>query len=372
MLHRSSVLTVVTLLGGALLVSVPATAAGETCQGRPATIVGAGPDIQGTEGDDVIVTGASRTTYAGAGDDLICVSSSDHESVSVSTEDGDDVVDASAAIDRFKFVNLGEGIDHYLGSSGGNYINAEGADDTVDATTGQTSVTLSIREPVGDVTGTYRGSVEQPSGGITVLSADHDVEIEVDEHVVVAGRVAADIVGFDRVSAVAPRVVVRGNNEDNSLGARGCHVTIVGKGGDDSLDGFVGEGAPRFDCVSEATMRGGSGDDRIKGLLERNRLIGNAGDDVLQGRTRDDVLLGGGGHDELSGGAGADAVRGGGGKDKISGGAGRDVLRGNAGHDTLGGGRGPDILLGNRGRDRADGGQGRDVCIAERERRCER
>jgi len=367
-LLRSSVLTAVTLLGGALLVSPPATAAGETCQGRPATIVGTGPDIQGTPGDDVIVTGASSRIYAGAGDDLVCVSSSDHEHVYVSAGDGDDVVDASASnpTSVLRTVDLGTGRDQYVGNVGGptqGHVHAHGADDNVvDATT----VLLQVTDASTGQRGTYSG------GFIQVWSADHDVEIEMDEHIVVAGRVAADIAGFNRVSAIAPRVIVRGNNEDNSLGARGCHVTIIGKGGDDYLGGTSGDGAPKFDCLSEITMRGGSGDDRIKGWLGRNRLIGNAGKDVLQGRSRDDVLVGGRGHDELSGGAGADVLVGGRGHDELSGGAGADMLRGNRGRDTLVGGSGRDVLLGNRGRDRADGGRGRDVCVAERERRCER
>ena len=40
----------------------------------------------------------------------------------------------------------------------------------------------------------------------------------------------------------------------------------------------------------KATMRGGSGDDNIKGWLGRNGLVGNAGNDELQGRSRSDVL----------------------------------------------------------------------------------
>ena len=155
MLHRSSVLTVATLLGGALLVSVPATAAGETCQGRPATIVGTGPDIQGTPGDDVIVTGASSRTDAGAGDDLVCVSSSDHGSVFVFAGDGDDVVDASASNPTWvlRTVYLGTGLDHYVGNVGGptqGDVHANGADDNVaDATTVLLQVTDALTGPRG-------------------------------------------------------------------------------------------------------------------------------------------------------------------------------------------------------------------------------
>ena len=61
------------LLGTALLTPTGlATAAGETCRGEAATIVGTGGTLQGTDGRDVIVTGASWRILAGAGDDVVC------------------------------------------------------------------------------------------------------------------------------------------------------------------------------------------------------------------------------------------------------------------------------------------------------------
>jgi hypothetical protein len=66
---RTISLTAVALLGAALLAPVgTATAAGETCQGQAATIVGTpGGQIVGTEGADVIVTnGATNVDALGA------------------------------------------------------------------------------------------------------------------------------------------------------------------------------------------------------------------------------------------------------------------------------------------------------------------
>lgn len=355
MRHRFSALTVVTLLSGALLTSPPATATGETCQGRPATIVGTGPTIQGTEGDDVVVTGASEAAYTYGGNDLVCLTADVNDQIWVRTGMGNDVVDASSAIDRRKVVDLGEGIDHYLGSSGANDITAEGADDTIDAITGQTSLALSISEPVGDVTGSYRGSGERYDN-IVVLSPDRAIELELDELVVIDGVFAADIAGFNIGHVQAPDAVVRGNSNDNYLTGRGCSIRVDGAGGDDSIatNAYLGELLLKFDCETKSRLSGGSGDDTIRGRDGRDRLVGN------------------GGNDELQGGADADVMLGGGGKDKLDGDAGRDVLRGNGGNDTLDGGSASDILLGNRGRDKANGRQGRDWCVAESERRCER
>ena len=71
---RNISLTAVALLSAALLAPVgTATAAGETCQGQAATIVGTpGGEITGTEGADVIVTNDATRVDALGGDDLVC------------------------------------------------------------------------------------------------------------------------------------------------------------------------------------------------------------------------------------------------------------------------------------------------------------
>lgn len=333
MLQRSTTLVVTALVTGALL-SAPSSAASstaQTCQGRPATIVGTGPAIQGTPGDDVIVTGTSQVTYALAGNDLVCVSPT---ALRVYAGDGDDVVDASEAGTQIS-AYLGAGLDRYLGGPGQDLVHADGTDDTV---TDADWAILTVTAPATGTPGTYTG------GGIAVWSADHDVEIDLDTNMVTVGGVhAVNLSGIVGASVVAPRAVLRGNAEDNLLFGLGCDVLFVGKGGNDTLIGAdLNEDGPEAQLKSEcegieATMRGGSGDDRIRGWLGRNRLVGNAGNDELQGRSRSDVLLGGSGRDDLRGGEGSDVLRGGG------------------------------------GRDTADGEIGRqDRCDAERERRCER
>lgn len=331
MLRRSTTLVVTALVTGALL-SAPSSAASataQTCQGRPATIVGTGPDIQGTPGDDVIVTGTSQFTYAVAGNDLVCVSPS---AVYVYAGDGDDVVDASEVGVTQINAYLGAGLDRYLGGPGQNLVHADGTDDTV---TDADWAYLTVTAPAIGTPGTYTG------GGIAVWSADHYVEIDLDTNMVTVGGVhAANLSGIVGANVVAPRAVLRGNTADNYLSGSGCDVLFVGKGGSDTLigGGFV-EDAPQIKSECEgmkATMRGGPGDDNIKGWLGLNRLVGNAGNDELQGRSRSDVLLGGSGRDDLRGGNESDVLRGGG------------------------------------GRDTADGQNGRDRCVAERERRCER
>ena len=63
------------------------------------------------------------------------------------------------------------------------------------------------------------------------------MEIDLAGRLAVAGVQVADIAGFSNASVVAPRATVRGSAANNMLRASGCHVTIVGKDGDDYLDG---------------------------------------------------------------------------------------------------------------------------------------
>ena len=107
------------LIAATLLTAPTAHAAAETCQGRPATIVGTPGQyvLSGTEGDDVIVTNGATPTLGHGGNDLICVTggTSPLLEVSVDAGAGDDVVDASAVNSRVG-VELGAGSDTYSGS----------------------------------------------------------------------------------------------------------------------------------------------------------------------------------------------------------------------------------------------------------------
>jgi hypothetical protein len=104
---RTISLTAAALLSAALLAPVgTATAAGESCQGKAATIVGTpGARITGTEGADVIVTnGASRVDALG-GDDLVCAT-------------GEDPRFPSSGV----FAVLGAGADTFVDSSGRQHL----------------------------------------------------------------------------------------------------------------------------------------------------------------------------------------------------------------------------------------------------------
>lgn len=154
------------LAGG--LITAPADAAGETCQGEAATIVGTylQRGLVGTEGRDVVVTnGASELDTLG-GDDLVCVTDGQATlSLTLRTGDGDDVVDASQSRARIDAV-LGAGADRYTASAGVDSV-----------TTGVNQGVTRTDADVDVVTSTTGGSASQPgdtvsSGAPGVVNSD--------------------------------------------------------------------------------------------------------------------------------------------------------------------------------------------------------
>ena len=177
---RTTTLTTAGLLGLALLSPITAAnAAGETCRGEAATIVGTpanpallGSDgVTGTEGRDVVVTnGAAKVSTLG-GDDVICVTAGGSSSVKRVTIDagaGDDVVDGTTAPDWIVQAELGEGADRFEGGDAGNvvrgaYSDAAPADTERDVIVG------------GDgFDGVHSGVVGYPNPDVIALGAGDD------------------------------------------------------------------------------------------------------------------------------------------------------------------------------------------------------
>ncbi len=127
---RTTALSATVLLSTALTAPTSASAAGETCQGRPATIVGANQssyELEGTEGPDVIVTAGASEVDARGGDDLVCITGSAYNPM-IQAGTGDDVVDASASATGSQ-TRLGAGSDRYVGSTGFDAVSAGSRDE---------------------------------------------------------------------------------------------------------------------------------------------------------------------------------------------------------------------------------------------------
>ena len=126
-------------LAGVVIASVfvpsggSASAAGETCDGVPATVVGSsGSILFGTPGPDVIVTNGAVNVGAGAGDDLICITGTMQPAdplyrIQVLGEAGNDVIDrrGDAGWSADVTIDPGPGQDQVLGSPGREIVFAQ-------------------------------------------------------------------------------------------------------------------------------------------------------------------------------------------------------------------------------------------------------
>ncbi|QCW51069.2 hypothetical protein FE634_12830 [Nocardioides dongxiaopingii] len=121
---RRTVSLLVPLALAVAAVSAPTSPAGAestdppTCQGRAATLVGSDDTaLEGTPGDDVIVTAGSASVSAMGGDDLVCVTGPRLQSVAVDGGDGDDVLVVLARRAE-TLLDPGAGSDVVLGGNG--------------------------------------------------------------------------------------------------------------------------------------------------------------------------------------------------------------------------------------------------------------
>ena len=193
---RTTSLIAAGLLGLALLTPLAsASAAGETCRGEAATIVGTGPTLTGTEGRDVVVTGSATTVITLGGDDLVCVAGAGQQlpqSVSIDTGAGADVVDATTApAGSFVRTVLGDGADTYDGGEATDVVTA-----TVDVDRAQ------YDDPSVDTVRTGAGSdTVFRAGGVDIvdLGAGDDRLEEFDFNT----RPGSSLVGGDGIDVLA-------------------------------------------------------------------------------------------------------------------------------------------------------------------------
>ncbi|RYC14836.1 hypothetical protein [Nocardioides zhouii] len=428
---RTITLTAVALLGAALLAPVgTAAAAGETCQGQAATIVGTpGGQITGTEGADVIVTNDAIRVDALGGDDLVCA-----------TGEGGYYHSVTAI--------LGAGADTFIPSerSGSSTVYAG----TVDGTDTEADVIRSTRGPVisgmagqpnadiidlayGEVSWsgiqTAPGAVTVGTGSLLgVRSANGDVTMDasgtvtgVDTALTWTGQFTRFVFttsaeygrftfrgtdGTERVKVDAPtrydRDIALGGGydlyESNSLGGKatrikggdggysqllldlnsydrvradlsGSRVTATKAGVEESVR-FRG-----FDGLSVAAKRADViGTDRVDHIIVaacRTTIKGMKGRDVLYAEVKFRSTRFGSWIRPQCSNYGA-TIDGGPGSDLIEGSPGDDRLIGGPGNDGITGQYGDDRLIGGPGSDGVDGKKGRDVCQGERVRNCEK
>ena len=155
---------------------------------------------------------------------------------------------------------------------------------------------------------------------------------------------------------------------DLLLGNRG-NDTLYGGTGNDTLNGGKGNDT-LYGGTGNDTLNGGNGIDTAV-FSSRNNRINLASTSRQNTRDGKDILTGienvkgGGGNDLIRGDSEANYLYGENGKDRLYGGTGNDRLYGGDGNDGLYGEDGNDLLTGGLGNDQLTGGAGRDTfCIS--------
>ena len=304
-MRRTTPLTTAALLGLTVLgpAAMPAQAAGETCRGEAATIVGTGSTLTGTEGRDVIVTGPAGVVDALGGDDLICVTGSvrTYDVLSVVAGAGNDLVDTSVLAPGYDVTTiLGAGADTFVGgraedtvyagdqartADGGYARGPDTEQDTIDTGEGNDVVlTGSLGTPYRDAvtlgpgadylilsasTVTSEAALDGGAGTdrMHLTSGSGDVALDMTQGTFTAGQGTARFAGFE-VTWLA-------------MGAG--TLTYRGTDGDDDVTVSPTDGIPALDLTT------GGGDDEVTlepaGLAAGSRIHTGAGHDKLVAAT---------------------------------------------------------------------------------------
>ena len=126
---------VAALASGGVLPTAQSVAAAPTCQGVPATIVGAPGQriLEGTEGSDVIISNGADGVRAFGGDDRLCLTEAPRDgSFYFEAGDGDDRVILDSTTESAVVGELGPGDDYYRGGDDVEQISAGGSGDSDD------------------------------------------------------------------------------------------------------------------------------------------------------------------------------------------------------------------------------------------------
>lgn len=375
-----------------------ASAAAPTCQGLPATIVGApGDTVVGTDGPDVIVSNGAGTVVGKAGDDHICVTYQGRRATTrLYPGTGDDVVTGGSGRDVVQVGVDGDpspdpGVDTIRTGRGDDRVlitDVEAVHDRIELGPGDDAVRFERGVPVAP------DAMVEGGPGSDVLALAGDERSPGDELVVDNERRVAEVDGtethrwsgfeaFNVSNAHYTSIVFVGSRIDEQLyveplgarldarmGAGGDNVTIddpgaagaavVGGAGRDVLTLEYLEHARVELDVSQGAARTkvpDYGDVDFAGIDEYWLSASNA---VMFGGPRADrffvdadrgLLRGADGADHLACWPGSTHSRGCG-RANFGGGRGDDRLRGGLADDVLDGGAGNDIAFGLRGVDR--------------------
>jgi trimeric autotransporter adhesin len=368
-----------------------------------AELIQRGFDLEGTEGEDLIL-GTDRTDrIIGLGDDDTLVAGP-----------GNDLLDGGGGNDTYVF-NLGDGIDTIRDSAtpgAGNVVEfgpSVNSADFVLSTDGNTLV-ITVAS-TGDALRLEGFDPNDPDNTMPVETFRFADGIELSaSQLLDLGFVFEGTPGADRLTGTGARDTFIGHGgPDQLVGEAGddTYVFNLGDGVDTITDSDgsdtirFGEGITRQNLqvkrdgtgvhirildaqerdtgegLDTATLPDGSpvvetirfADGSTTRVLDfirvKNTVYGTKCSDVIRTGDAEDEIFAKGGCDVVFAGGNDDIVHGGTGSDQLNGEAGNDTLHGDSGMDVLNGGTGDDILDGGSDRDVLSGGCGNDTYIVD-------
>ncbi|VDC32998.1 Hint domain-containing protein [Pseudogemmobacter humi] len=303
--------------------------------------------INGTAGNDTLISGDQADTLNGLGGDDVLYGGGGNDSLSGG--DGNDLLYGGDGNDT---LNGGNGNDTLIGGPGADSLIGGAGIDTVDYSGSGAAVNVNLGSSSaatgGDAQGDRYSGIE-----IVIGSAFNDT---------ITGDTGANTLsgglGNDQLYGGAGADVLDGGEGNDSLYGGSGNDTLIGGAGADYLDGGADSDTVDYsgsDAAVNVNLTSGSGSG---GHAQGDTYVNI---ENITGSDYDDVLIGNSGANILSGGAGNDSLYGGGGNDSLYGGDGDDLLDGGDGNDSLYGGNGNDTLIGGAGSDRLDGGAGIDT-----------
>ncbi|HEY8117621.1 MAG TPA: hypothetical protein VIE91_00130 [Methylophilaceae bacterium] len=251
----------------------------------------------------------------------------------------------------------GAGDDSLDGGLGNDVLNGGSGNDTLDGGTGNdvyliAAATDHVVAEISDSSGTADEIRFTSTSGDTLVLSPNDTGIEKITISTETGlTTGTSNEGIDASGITdTNKLIITGNNGNNSLIGGAGNDSIVGNGGNDTLDGGAGND----------TLAGGVGNDTYMILQGSSDLVvesANAGtDSIVTDITNffltttpfaniENLTYTGGSAFNATGNALNNAITGGSGNDSLTGLAGNDTLDGGAGDDSMDGGTGNDTYI---------------------------
>ena len=310
-------------------------------------------NLQGAAGDDTLLGGSGSDSLDGGSNDDSLNGGGGNDTLDGGT--GADILDGGAGIDTADYstrtANLNVSLDGVAndGESGEGdnvlstieIVNAGSGNDTIDASSVSTSVTLQGNGGNDSLLG--GAAADSLIGG---LGAD-TINGNAGSDTIYGGIPDDTVVGDDGANSLSggdDDDLISGGNGNNFISGDDGNDSIYGGTGSNTIYGDDGEDTLRGGTIGGPTggnnlIDGGSGNDYIFALGGTNTLTGDDGDDIISGawdtNTLAPTISGGTGDDTISGGVGPSAIDGDDGNDVIYAGIGQQSINGDNDNDTI-------------------------------------